>query len=145
MICSVLCALVFVSGFFSCERRLEKIELAINNKTFTVEVARTQDEQSRGLMYRKSMGEYEGMIFVYPEYRRGAFWMKNTQIPLSIAFIRRDGEVVDIQDMKPYSENPIEPRLSYVYALELNKGAFARAGVGVGDVIRIPGSVYEKK
>jgi uncharacterized membrane protein (UPF0127 family) len=136
-----LAILVCVCGFVACEKKLSTIELSINNKKFTVEVARTKEEMSIGLMYRKSMGDYEGMIFVYTDYVRNAFWMKNTEIPLSIAFITRQGKIVDIKDMKPFSESPVSPLLSYVYALELNQGAFEKAGVKAGDTIQIPAAI----
>jgi uncharacterized protein len=78
------------------------------------------------------------MIFVYQEYSRGAFWMKNTPLPLSIAFLTRDGRVIYIADMKPFSEKLIEPPQSYMYAIEVNQGVFDRLGVKAGDMVGLP-------
>jgi uncharacterized membrane protein (UPF0127 family) len=106
-----------------------------------VEVADNVFERARGLMYRKALGANRGMLFIYPEEQRLSFWMKNTLIPLSIAFIDSERRVVDIQDMKPLDDEPP----SYVsadpaqYALEVNRGFFKKRGVKVGDRVELPG------
>ena len=105
------------------------------------EIADDLFEQSRGLMYRTALGENRGMLFVYDDERELSFWMKNTLIPLSIAYIDSDGRIVDIQDMKPLDDDPphyasAEPAQ---YALEVNKGFFEDHGVEVGDQAKLPG------
>jgi uncharacterized protein len=106
-----------------------------------VEVADNVFERARGLMYRKALGVNRGMLFVYPEEQRLSFWMKNTLIPLSIAYIDSKRRIVDIQDMKPLDDEPP----SYVsadpaqYALEVNRGFFEEWGVKVGDRVELPG------
>jgi uncharacterized protein len=106
-----------------------------------VEVADDLAEQAKGLMDRTTLGENRGMLFVYPEERELSFWMKNTLIPLSIAFIDSERRIIDIQDMKPLDDEPP----SYVsaepaqYALEVNQGFFERRGVKVGDSVELPG------
>lgn len=104
--------------------------------TLEVEVADTVASRARGLMYRTGLPEYAGMLFVFESPQRLAFWMKNTWIPLSIAFIGADWRIVDIQDMDPPSpggEIPIYvSRREAQYALEVNQGFFARHGIGVG-------------
>jgi uncharacterized membrane protein (UPF0127 family) len=106
-----------------------------------VEVADDLTEQAKGLMDRTTLGENKGMLFVYPEERKLSFWMKNTLIPLSIAFIDSERRIIDIQDMKPLDDEPP----SYVsaepaqYALEVNQGFFERRGVKVGDSVELPG------
>ena len=106
-----------------------------------VEVADDVFERARGLMYRKALGVNRGMLFVYPEEQRLSFWMKNTLIPLSIAYIDSKKRIVDIQDMKPLDDEPP----SYVsadpaqYALEVNRGFFEERGVKVGDRVELPG------
>ncbi|HWI45123.1 MAG TPA: DUF192 domain-containing protein [Rubrobacter sp.] len=106
-----------------------------------VEVADNVFERARGLMYRKALGVNRGMLFVYPEEQRLSFWMKNTLIPLSIAYIDSKRRIVDIQDMKPLDDEPP----SYVsadpaqYALEVNRGFFEERGVKVGDRVELPG------
>jgi uncharacterized protein len=105
-----------------------------------VEIADGYLEQVMGLMYRKSLGENRGMLFVYEEEDERSFYMKNTSIPLSIAFMDAEGNIVDIQQMKPFDDEPP----SYVsaepaqYALEVNRGFFRERGVEVGDTVELP-------
>jgi uncharacterized protein len=105
-----------------------------------VEIADDPAEQTRGLMERTALGEDRGMLFVYPDERVLSFWMKNTLIPLSIAYIASDGRIVDLQDMKPLDDDPphyvsAEPAR---YALEVNKGYFEKHGIKVGDRADLP-------
>ena len=105
-----------------------------------VEVADDPAEQAKGLMYRKALGKNRGMLFIYPEERELSFWMKNTLIPLSIAFIDSERRIIDIQDMKPLDDKPphyvsSEPAQ---YALEVNQGFFKKRGVKVGDRVELP-------
>lgn len=76
------------------------------------------------------------MLFIFPDEWMLSFWMKNTGLPLSIAFARRDGTIVSIEDLEPYSERPVSSRLPARYALEMSRGWFARHGVLEGDVLR---------
>jgi uncharacterized membrane protein (UPF0127 family) len=104
------------------------------------EIADNAFEHARGLMYRTALAEDRGMLFVFEREQKLSFWMKNTVIPLSIAFIDSDGRIVDIQDMKPLDDEPP----SYVstepaqYALEVNRGFFEERGVDVGDRVELP-------
>ena len=123
---------------FSCRSGLERVTIGVGREDFVVEVARSSEEQARGLMERKHLGEREGMIFVYAADRRMSFWMKNTLIPLSIAFLAADGEILQIEDMKPLDLTPVTSQRSARYALEVNQGAFERAGARVGDRVRLP-------
>jgi len=99
------------------------------------EIARTGDERSKGLMYRKNLPDGEGMLFVFERDEVLSFWMKNTYIPLSIAFIASDGRIVDIKDMYPHDENTVVSSRSVRYALEVPMGWFSRAGVRQGDTV----------
>jgi uncharacterized protein len=106
-----------------------------------VEVADDLAEQAKGLMDRTTLGENRGMLFVYPEERELSFWMKNTLIPLSIAFIDSERHIIDIQDMKPLDDEPphyVSPEPAQ-YALEVNQGFFESRGVKVGDSVELPG------
>jgi len=105
-----------------------------------VEVADDVAEQAKGLMYRKALGEDRGMLFVYPDERELSFWMKNTLIPLSIAYIDSEGRIVDILDMKPLDDKPPHYTSSepVQYALEVNQGFFEKEGVKVGDHAELP-------
>ncbi len=107
----------------------------------TVELARTAGERSRGLMFREELAEDGGMLFVYVEDTEAGFWMKDTLIPLSIAFIAADGTILGVQDMEPLSEELHRPPEPYRYALEVNQGWFREHGLGRGDRVKIPDSV----
>jgi uncharacterized membrane protein (UPF0127 family) len=88
-------------------------------------------------MYRKSLPDGEGMIFVFERDQQLSFWMKNTLIPLSIAYITSDGRITEIRDMYPHDENTVQSSRSVRYALEVPQGWFGRAGIRPGDVVRI--------
>ena len=107
----------------------------------TVEVPRTPEEFSRGLMFRESLPEDRGMLFVFGEDTQTGFWMKDTSIALSIAFIAEDGTILDIQEMEPLSTEAHQPPGPYRYALEVNQGWFRRHGFGPGDRVEVPDSV----
>jgi uncharacterized protein len=92
-------------------------------------------------MGRTSLPENEGMLFTFPSSHTGAFWMKDTLIPLSVAFYSTDGRIVRILDMTPCKRDPCDlydPGLAYRGALEVNLGAFRRWGISAGDRLRIP-------
>ncbi len=107
----------------------------------TVELARTSAERSIGLSQRDKLAEDRGMLFVYAEDTETGFWMKDTFVPLSIAFIGEDGEILDIQDMEPLSTELHRPPGPYRYSLEVNQGWFGRNGIEVGDRVEIPDAV----
>jgi uncharacterized protein len=105
-----------------------------------VEVADDEDERARGLMGRTELEEDAGMVFVFPGDSRGPFWMKDTLIPLSIAFYAADGRIVRILDMEPCREDPCplyDPEAAYRGALEVNQGAFDGWNVREGDRVRL--------
>ncbi|TBH17469.1 DUF192 domain-containing protein [Thermus thermamylovorans] len=100
-----------------------------------VEVADTPERQARGLMFREALAEDEGMVFLFPAPTAGGFWMKNTLIPLSIAFFDREGMILRILDMEPCRADPCpvyHPGVIYQGALEVNQGWFARHGLTPG-------------
>ncbi len=107
----------------------------------TVELARTGAERSRGLMFREELPEDRGMLFIYEEDTGTGFWMKDTSIPLSIAFIASDGSILDIQPMEPLSLELHRPGALYRYALEVNRGWFGRNGFEAGDSVELPEAV----
>jgi uncharacterized membrane protein (UPF0127 family) len=109
---------------------------------FSIEVADDEGERARGLMGRTSLAENAGMVFIYPEPIQGAFWMKNTLIPLSIAFYDAEGTIVRILDMEPCRADPCPvyaPGVPFLGALEVNQGAFDRPAVREGDHIEVRG------
>jgi uncharacterized membrane protein (UPF0127 family) len=124
------------------EIRFEKREFALEKAggeliPVSVELARTDTERARGLMYRTSLPDGEGMLFVFEREQLLSFWMKNTLIPLSIAFIRTDGRIVEIHDMKARDVTSVNSSRSVRYALEVPQGWFTRAGIKAGDYLRL--------
>jgi uncharacterized protein len=109
-----------------------------NSVLLDVDVAETEEQRAFGLMMRESLPEDEGMLFVFFEDSTSAFTMRNTLIPLSVAFFDFDGEILKILDMEPCEEEPCpsyDPGVTYRGALEVNQGAFESWDVGVGDKV----------
>jgi uncharacterized membrane protein (UPF0127 family) len=140
----VLLALAVVAAA-ACGGGLERATAVIETGngppvSVEVELAESVKERERGLMEREALPERSGMLFLFPEDHRGGFWMKNTLIPLSIAFLDADGQVLAVLDMEPCRADPCpiyDPGVSYRSALEVNQGALARWGVGAGDVVTV--------
>ena len=107
-------------------------DLTIGMYKVKAEVAATAQTRETGLMFRKSMPDTAGMLFKFDEIAGHCFWMKNTDLPLSIAFITDDGTISDIAEMKPQTEDNHCPTRAGNYALEMNKGWFARKGIKPG-------------
>ena len=106
-----------------------------STQELAVEFAENDTNRSTGLMFRQSMPEDSGMLFIFPIDTDGAFWMKNTLLPLSIAFIALDGRIVDIKNMEPQSETLHAPSTKYRFALEMNQGYFTRKRISIGDLV----------
>jgi uncharacterized membrane protein (UPF0127 family) len=104
-----------------------------------LEIARTETERKQGLMNRPSLPEGEGMLFVFESEQILSFWMKNTLIPLSIAFIRTDGRIIEIRDMQALDVSTVRSSRSARYALEVPQGWFSRAGIESGDHLLLDG------
>lgn len=101
---------------------MEKIKISIEDKEYTVEVAKTQEEKSKGLQNRKSLGKNEGMLFIYDKPQTVGFWMDETKIPLDIIFINEDEEVISVYKGKPLSKEIAEED-DVKYVLEVNQGS----------------------
>ncbi len=127
---------LLLSTLLAYAESLQKIPLYIKEKEIRVEVARTPEERAVGLMGRKHLGKEEGMLFIFEEEGYHSFWMKDTLIPLSIAFIDREGRIVRIADMKPLTLASHPPPQPILYALEMNQGWFSKNGIKVGDIVR---------
>jgi uncharacterized membrane protein (UPF0127 family) len=138
--------IIVISLLFSvtaCTQKLTISEIPIERDgqgiaVVRAEIAHTQEERNNGLMYRKKLPDGEGMLFVFEADQVLSFWMKNTYIPLSIAFIAHDGKIIDIKDMYPHDTNSVVSSRSARYALETPQGWFSRAGVRTGDTVKIP-------
>jgi uncharacterized membrane protein (UPF0127 family) len=103
-----------------------------------VEVARTEKERARGLMYRYRMAENQGMLFIFEKPGNHSFYMKNTFIPLSIAFISKEFRIVKITDMKPLDEKTHHSSsVPVLYALEMNQGWFQKRRIGAGTKVNL--------
>ncbi len=111
----------------------DRIALDAKEKRLVVEVACDSLSRQLGLMNRPSLPENEGMLFLFPQLEKQSFWMKNTLIPLSIAFLEDGGKILQIEDMKPKDESPTLSKYPVRYALEVNQGWFQRNGIAVGD------------
>ena len=135
--------IIINAGFAACDpQRMETVTLEIEREgadpvQIRVEVARTDEERFRGLMFRQHLPDGEGMIFVFDRDRQLSFWMQNTYIPLSIAFITSDGRIVEIRNMYPHDETHVRSSRSVRYALEVPQGWFDRAGIRLGDVVGV--------
>lgn len=120
------------------QMHLERIQLSAGMHRIDAQVAVTPEQRQTGLMFRKDMPPHEGMIFVFEQASKQCFWMKNTLIPLSAAFIADDGTIVNIEEMKPLvldghcSTQPVR------YVLEMNKAWFSKKGLKAGSKLQGP-------
>jgi len=114
------------------EHILPKIKLQAGIHPIIAEVASTKNNRQYGLMSRKQIPENYGMLFIFETLQKYCFWMKNTHLPLSIAFLRDDGTIINIADMQPYSLYKHCANEPVRYALEMNQGWFAKKNVNVG-------------
>ena len=115
---------------------LSRIPLYLKDKEIWAEVAKTPEERAQGLMGRKHLDRDAGMLFIFENEGHHAFWMKNTLISLSIAFIDKEGRIVQITNMKPLTLESHPPPKPVLYALEMNKGWFSANGIKAGDTVR---------
>ena len=121
---------------FAYPQDLLKIPLYLKDKEIWVEVAKTPEEMAQGLMGRKHLDKDGGMFFIFESEGYHAFWMKNTLIPLSIAFIDKEGRIVKITHMQPLTLKSHAPPKPILYALEMNKGWFSANGIREGNIVR---------
>jgi uncharacterized membrane protein (UPF0127 family) len=113
---------------------------------FSVEVAATNDERAKGLMFRRELGPREGMLFVFPEQRQLSFWMKNTLIPLDMIFVSREWKVVGIiENATPLSEEARGVDAESQYVLEFSGGTAARLGIGRGATVHVRGGMPQPR
>lgn len=114
---------------------LPTTSISVDGHSVRVEIAATPEDRNDGLMHRKSLAADSGMLFVYPASEKLGFWMKNTTLPLSIAFADESGKIVRISDMVPLSTERVPSIFPAMYALEMNKGWFAEHDVVKGEFI----------
>jgi uncharacterized membrane protein (UPF0127 family) len=119
----------------ACGSKLPKDTIEIGEHRLTVEVAATPESRRVGLMHRDRLPAGTGMLFVYPDEQVRGFWMKDTRIPLSIAFVTRSGRIVRIADMQPFSTSRVSSLAPATYAIEVNQGWFAERGIAAGTTV----------
>ena len=125
----------------SPQLNLERIKLSSGMHRIHAQVAATPEQRQIGLMFRKDMPQHEGMIFIFDQPGKQCFWMKNTLIPLSTAFLSDDGTIVNMEDMKPLALDAHCSAQPVRYVLEMNKGWFAKKGIKVGS--KLQGSLFQ--
>lgn len=130
LVCLSLSALALESAFPS-------VKVEVQGKSLSLEYANTFELRSQGLMNRKSMCTDCGMIFNFKQSKTAGMWMRNTFIPLDVAFIRQDGVITDIKAMQPHDESTITSSEKVYYAWEMNQGWFKQNGISVGDKVSI--------
>ena len=119
---------------------LKVTRLKLGQHSLKVEVARTDAERAKGLMHREKLGRDDGMLFIFDERAYHSMWMKDTLIPLSVAFVDDGGTILNILDMEPHSLQSHMSAGPSLYAIETNKGWFREKGVKAGDkVTGLPG------
>jgi len=139
-LCSLLTAFYLSSAFPSygdtLPRELLTIHSAEGPRVFSVEIAADEAARTQGLMFRRSLPVADGMLFLYARPERVFFWMKNTAIPLDIAFIDKDGRIIRIAaDTIPFTEATIASGFPVRAVLEINAGTAARLGIQAGDLV----------
>ena len=114
---------------------MPQVTLAIGKHNITAEVASTDPDRSTGLMHRRMLPENRGMLFIFTEVAYHAMWMMNTFVPLSVAFLDRDGVIINIEDMQPQTTDSHRATRPAKYALEVNQGWFRQRGIKPGDKV----------
>ncbi|MCU0897110.1 MAG: DUF192 domain-containing protein [Burkholderiales bacterium] len=112
--------------------QLPQVQLNAGIHVIRAEVANTPESRMKGLMFRKTLGTSDGMLFVFDEPQRQCMWMRNTYVPLSVAFIDANGAILNVEDMEPLTETSHCAAGSAKFALEMNKGWFASRGLKAG-------------
>lgn len=138
-----LIALAMASHADDGQPRLPTIRLNVGIYNIQAEVAQTPDEREIGLMSRKSMAANDGMLFAFEQPGKQCFWMKNTLLPLSVAFVADDGTIVNLDDMKPLTLDGHCSTKNVRFVLEMNQGWFAKRGIKAGE--KLLGAPFAKR
>ena len=139
-----LTPVIFLLSFISCmtfakpvDSVFPQIQVKVKQNMYSLEYANTFELRAQGLMHREQMCESCGMLFNFQRVIQANMWMKNTLIPLDVAFIRADGKITDIKAMQPHDLTTIGSSESVLYAWEMNQGWFAKNAIKVGDTVTI--------
>jgi len=123
------------------QTELPRTNLSAGFHQIEVQIASTPAQQATGLMYRAEMPQHEGMLFIFPEPKQQCFWMKNTLIPLTAAFVADDGTVVNLEDMQPQTTQSHCSAKPVRFVLEVNQGWFVKKGLKAG--MRLVGAPFK--
>jgi uncharacterized protein len=137
-----LATVLTAAGAQEAQTNLPRVKLSAGMYQIEAQVAQTVDQRMIGLMFRKEMPQHEGMLFVFDQPSQQCFWMKNTVLPLSAAFIDDDGTVVNVEDMKPQTLDSHCSARPVRYVLEMNQGWFAKKGIKPGT--RLNGEPFKR-
>jgi uncharacterized protein len=131
----LLAVLVFGASAPLADAPLKTTQLRIGPHALRVEVAASDPERSKGLMFREKLGHNDGMLFIFDDPGYHSMWMMNTYIPLSVAFVDKDGVILNIENMEPRTTDPHAAAGPALYAIETNKGWFAGKKIKPGDKV----------
>jgi uncharacterized membrane protein (UPF0127 family) len=120
------------------QMNLPRVKLSAGMHQIDAQVAQTNEQRATGLMWRKEMPQHEGMLFVFEQASMQCFWMKNTLLPLSTAFVADDGTIVNIEDMKPQTLDSHCSQKPVRYVLEMNQGWSKKKGLAAGSRLSGP-------
>jgi uncharacterized membrane protein (UPF0127 family) len=140
---AVLIAASFLATAQEAQMDLPRVKLSAGMHQIDSQVASTPGQRSTGLMYRKTMPQHEGMLFVFEQPTKQCFWMKNTLLPLTAAFVDDDGTIVNLEDMKPQTLDAHCSAKPVRFVLEMNQGWFAKKGIKPGS--KLSGTPFEAK
>lgn len=125
------------------QMKLQRIKLSAGMHVIEAQLAQTPEQRATGLMYRRDMPQHEGMLFIFEQAADQCFWMKNTLLPLTAAFVANDGTIVNLADMKPQTTDSHCSSQPVRYVLEMNQGWFAKRGIHAG--ARLVGPPFERR
>jgi uncharacterized protein len=124
------------------QSNLPRVKLSVGMYQIDAQVAQTGDEHMTGLMFRKEMPQNEGMLFVFEQPTVQCFWMKNTLLPLTAAFVADDGTIVNLEDMKPQTTESHCSKKPVRFVLEMNQGWFTKKGIKPG--MKLSGQAFKR-
>lgn len=142
LVAALAAALAPTPAVAQAQPPLPVVQLQAGIHLIRAELAANDRTRARGLMFREKLGPSEGMLFVFQAAARQCFWMRNTLVPLSIAFIDDDGSIVNIADMQPQSDDSHCSAKPVRFALEMQQGWFAKRGLGIGAKIAGPQGMF---
>ncbi|MBO6503940.1 MAG: DUF192 domain-containing protein [Kordiimonadaceae bacterium] len=139
----LLLLFVFVAAAHAQQEKLQTEDVVVRTNaggefTFTTEMAMTPEQQSMGMMFRTEMGEFEGMLFVFPVTRRASFWMRNTLVPLDMIFVRPNGRIANIITAEPETDTSRRSKGRVKAVFEIPGGRAAELGIKAGDLLIHP-------